>query len=65
MAIKRAQRTVLTLAALALVGTLVLFWAMAPYVTRGNPVGTMIAIVVIELAVFATAFWVAGKGIVR
>ncbi|HEY9855937.1 MAG TPA: hypothetical protein V6D05_09390 [Stenomitos sp.] len=65
MAIKRAQRTVLTLATLSLLGTLLLFWGMAPYVTRGNPMGTMIALVVIELLVFATAFWVAGKGIVR
>lgn len=65
MTIKRAQRTVLTIGALSLLGTLLLFWMMAPYVTRGNPVGTMIALVVIELAVFTTAFWVAGRGIVR
>lgn len=62
MAIKRAQRTVLTIGALALIGTGLLFWLMAPYVTRGNPVATMAALIVIELAVFTTAFWVAGKG---
>lgn len=65
MALKRAQRTVLTLGALALAGTLLLFWLMAPYVTRGNPAGTMAALVVIELVVFSAAFWVAGKGAVR
>ncbi len=65
MAIKRAQRTVLTIAALSIGGTLLLFWLMAPYVTRGNPVGTMIALVVIELAVFTTAFWVAGRKRIR
>lgn len=65
MAIKRAQKSIVVLAAVSLGMTGLLFWLMAPYVTRGNPVGTMIALTIIELLVFATAFWVAGKGNLR
>lgn len=60
-----AQKSVLVLAAVSMGATGLLFWLMAPYVTRGNPVGMMIALLVIELAVFVTAFWVSGKGILR
>lgn len=65
MALKRAQKSVAILATLSLGTTALLFWLMAPYVTRGNPAGTMIALMVIELLVFGTAFWVAGKGSLR
>lgn len=63
MALKKEQKTVLTLAAVTTVSTVVLLQAMAPFMgIRKDPTPTIVTIAVVEVLLFAVAFWVAGKG---
>lgn len=60
MALKRPQRSVLKLALAVVAATIGLLYALAPSI-RGNPLVPAATILIVELAVFTTAFWVAGR----
>ncbi|GEM_PF-4578623 len=66
MALKREQKTVLKLAAVTLVFTVVLLQAMMPFLgVRQNPTMAFVTILAVEALFFSVAFWVTGKGIIR
>lgn len=66
MALQREQKTVLKIAAITIVFTVVLLQAMLPFLgIRKDPTMAFVTIFAVEALLFGAAFWVTGKGAIR